>query len=54
MLHETERRERERGVLCLFASAEIRGRKWKEIKTREMPIYDRNESIITEKIQFVK
>ena len=28
--------------------------KIKEIKTREMPIYDRNESIITEKIQFVK
>ena len=29
-------------------------KKIKEIKTREMPIYDRNESIITEKIQFVK
>mgnify|MGYP007064683315 CR=1 FL=1 len=28
--------------------------KIKEIKTREMPIYDRNESIITDKLSFVK
>ena len=29
-------------------------KKIKEIKTREMPIYDRNESIITDKLSFVK